>query len=77
MTRITPAGGLERVARPSTRAINIIYEAGAVEDWDGGASPAKIADALNQLADRRWPVTSIKTSDYTASNREIVRVDPS
>ena len=46
-------------------------------DWDL-SDEGDVDDALDQLAKRlKWTVTAIKTSAYTANNRELVRVDPS
>lgn len=46
--------------------------------WLEGAGPGDMNDALDQLADRlTWIVTAIKTANYTAQDRELVRVDPS
>ena len=59
-------------------AENVSFAPMVLTDWTSGADPGDVDDALDQLADRlTWIVTGIKTTAYTASNRELVRVDPS
>ena len=44
--------------------------------WDDPTQNA--GGQLDELASRlKWTVTAIKTANYTASDRELVRVDPS
>ena len=59
-------------------ASKISYSTKDLSKWLEGANPGDTDDALNQIADRlTWIVTGIKTAAYTASDRELVRVDPS
>lgn len=53
------------------------FAAGKPSDWNG-SDEGDVDDALDQLAKRlKWIVTGVKTANYTANDREIVRVDPS
>lgn len=62
----------------SIDATNATYAADDPSKWKNGVNPMKVDTALNQLADSvKWTVTDIITSDYTASDHEIVRIDPS
>ncbi len=61
-----------------TDASRITYAGNDHSKWDEGANPGDVDDGINQLARRMtWIVTGIKTAAYTASDRELVRVDPS
>ena len=46
-------------------------------DWDL-SDEGDVDDALDQVARRlTWTITAVKTANYTANDRELVRVDPS
>lgn len=62
----------------SIDASNTTIAVDNVSKWQAGVNPVKVDTAINQIAKNTvWVVTGVKTSDYTASNMEIVRIDPS
>ncbi len=61
-------------------ASQVSFAAEDVTDWQGDVDPGDVDDALDQLAAEKaigLTQTAIKTSNYTANDRELVRVDPS
>lgn len=62
----------------SIDATNLTYAADDVDKWKNGANPVKVNTALDQITNSViWVVTEVKTANYTAKDREIVRIDPS